>query len=77
MPLRFVHAGDFHLDEDRYFADTAQCLEWFVADAIRSSVDFFLINGDLTTYKAAFTVSDRRLAIYIDSAAFHVGQRGM
>ena len=28
MPLRFAHAGDFHLDEDRYFADTAQCLEW-------------------------------------------------
>jgi hypothetical protein len=27
MPLRFAHAGDFHLDEDRYFADTAQCLE--------------------------------------------------
>ena len=37
MPLRFAHAGDFHLDEDRYFADIAQCLEWFVADAIRAS----------------------------------------
>ena len=47
MPLRFTHAGDFHLDEDRYFADTAQCLEWFVADAIRANVDFFVINGDL------------------------------
>ena len=35
MPLRFCHAGDFHLAEDHYFADTAQCLEWFVADAIR------------------------------------------
>jgi hypothetical protein len=35
MPLRFAHAGDFHLDEDHYFADTAQCLEWFVANAIR------------------------------------------
>jgi hypothetical protein len=23
MPLRVGHAGDFHLDEDRYFADTA------------------------------------------------------
>jgi hypothetical protein len=23
MPLRFAHAGEFHLDEDRYFADTA------------------------------------------------------
>jgi exonuclease SbcD len=57
MPLRFAHAGDFHLDEDRYFADTAQCLEWFVADAIRASVDLFVINGDLTTYKA--TINER------------------
>jgi DNA repair protein SbcD/Mre11 len=57
MPLRFAHAGDFHLDEDRYFADTAQCLEWFVADAIRASVDLFVINGDLTTYKA--TIKER------------------
>jgi DNA repair exonuclease SbcCD nuclease subunit len=57
MPLRFAHAGDFHLDEDRYFADTAQCLEWFVADAIRASVDFFVVNGDLTTYKA--TIKER------------------
>jgi hypothetical protein len=24
MPIRFCHAGDFHLDEDRYFTDTAQ-----------------------------------------------------
>jgi metallophosphoesterase superfamily enzyme len=47
------------LDEDRYFADTAQCLEWFVADAIRASVDFFVVNGDLTTYKA--TITERNL----------------
>ena len=59
MPLRFCHAGDFHLDEDRYFADTAQCLEWFVADAIQASVDLFVINGDLTTYKA--TIKERNL----------------
>jgi DNA repair exonuclease SbcCD nuclease subunit len=59
MPLRFCHAGDFHLDEDRYFADTAQCLEWFVADAIRANVDLFVINGDLTTYKA--TIKERNL----------------
>jgi DNA repair exonuclease SbcCD nuclease subunit len=59
MPLRFCHAGDFHLDEDRYFADTAQCLEWFVADAIRASVDLFVINGDLTTYKQ--TIKERNL----------------
>ena len=57
MPLRFGHAGDFHLDGDRYFADTAQCLEWFVADAIQASVDLFVINGDLTTYKA--TIKER------------------
>jgi DNA repair exonuclease SbcCD nuclease subunit len=59
MPLRFCHAGDFHLDEDRYFADTAQCLEWFAADAIRASVDLFVVNGDLTTYKA--TIKERNL----------------
>ena len=57
MPLRFAHAGDFHLDEDRYFGDTAQCLEWFVADAIHAGVDFFVVNGDLTTYKA--TIEER------------------
>jgi DNA repair exonuclease SbcCD nuclease subunit len=61
MPLRFCHAGDFHLDEDRYFADTAQCLEWFVTDAILASVDLFVINGDLTTYKA--TIKERNLWI--------------
>ena len=59
MPLRIAHAGDFHLDEDRYFADTAQCLEWFVGDAIQANVDFFVINGDLTTYKA--TIKERNL----------------
>jgi DNA repair exonuclease SbcCD nuclease subunit len=59
MPLKICHAGDFHLDEDRYFADTAQCLEWLVADAIRASVDLFVINGDLTTYKA--TIKERNL----------------
>ena len=63
MPLRFSHAGDFHLDEDRYFADTAQCLEWFVADAIQANVDVFVINGDLTTYKA--TIKERNT--WVDS----------
>ncbi|MGA3169173.1 MAG: hypothetical protein ABSF14_24005 [Terriglobia bacterium] len=29
MPFKICHTGDVHLDEDRYFADTAQCLEWF------------------------------------------------
>ena len=59
MPLRLAHAGDFHLEEDRYFGDTAQCLEWFVGDAIRSNVGLFVINGDLTTYKA--TIQERNL----------------
>ena len=57
MPLRFGHAGDFHVDEERYFADTAQCLEWSVADAIRASVDLFVTNGDQTTYTA--TIRER------------------
>jgi 3',5'-cyclic AMP phosphodiesterase CpdA len=61
MPLRFGYAGDFHLDEDRYFADTAQSLEWFVADAIRAGADLFVINGDLTTYKA--TIKERNFWI--------------
>ena len=70
MPLRFAHAGDFHLDEDRYFSDTAQCLEWFVADAIRASVDFFVINGDLTTYKA--TIKERNFWVdRLDEMANH------
>ena len=52
MPCKLAHAGDFHLDEDHHFGDTAHCLEWFVEDAVRSGVHFFCINGDLTTYKA-------------------------
>lgn len=63
MRLLLGHAGDFHLDEDHYFADTAQCLEWFVTDAIRASVDFFVINGDLTTYKA--TIKERN--VWVDT----------
>jgi len=59
MPLRFVHADDLHRDEDHSFADTAQCLEWFVADAVQSSVDLFVINGDLTTHKA--TIKERNV----------------
>jgi DNA repair exonuclease SbcCD nuclease subunit len=63
LSLRIAHSGDFHLDEDRYFADTARCLEWFIADAIRASVDLFVINGDLTTYKA--TIKERNF--WVDS----------
>lgn len=59
--VRVAHTGDVHLEEDRYFGDTAQCLEWFVCDAIRAGVDLFVINGDLTTYKA--TIKERNLWI--------------
>jgi DNA repair exonuclease SbcCD nuclease subunit len=59
--LTTAHVGDVHLEEDHYFGDTAQCLEWFVADAIRSNVDLFVINGDLTTYKQ--TIKERNLWI--------------
>src|SRR5439155_4085732 len=41
--------------------DTARCLEWFVADSISSGTDLFVINGDLTTYKA--TIKERNLWI--------------
>jgi len=56
-----AHTGDLHVEEDRYFGDTAQCLEWFVAGAVRSNVDLFVIDGDLTTYKA--TIKERNLWI--------------
>jgi DNA repair exonuclease SbcCD nuclease subunit len=59
MPLRLAHSGDFHMEEDRYFGDTARCLEWFVADAIRANVDLFVVDGDLTTYKQ--TIKERNL----------------
>jgi len=61
MPRIFAHTGDVHVDEDHYFGDTAQCLEWFVEDAIGQDVDLFVINGDLTTYKA--TIKERNLCI--------------
>jgi predicted MPP superfamily phosphohydrolase len=56
-----AHTGDVHIDEDHYLGDTAQCLEWFVADAIGQNVDLFVINGDLTTFKA--TIEERNLWI--------------
>lgn len=59
MSLVCAHLGDIHLEEDRYFADTAQCLEWFVADAIQSHTNLFVVNGDLTTYKA--TIRERNV----------------
>jgi len=56
-----AQTGDVHIDEEHYFGDTARCLEWFVADAIGSNVNLFVINGDLTTYKA--TIKERNLWI--------------
>jgi len=56
-----AQTGDVHVDEDHYFGDTAQCLEWFVADGIGQNANLFVINGDLTTYKA--TIKERNLWI--------------
>ena len=61
MPFRVGHCGDIHLEEDRYFGDTAQCLESFVYEGIRENVNLFVIDGDLTTYKA--TIKERNLWI--------------
>jgi len=59
MPLKTTHVGDVHLEEDRYFGDTVQCLEWFVEDSIRADTNLFVVDGDLTTYKA--TIKERNL----------------
>jgi exonuclease SbcD len=59
MTMRISHCGDVHLEEDRYFEDTAQCLEWFVEDSIRAKTNAFVVDGDLTTYKA--TIKERNL----------------
>jgi DNA repair exonuclease SbcCD nuclease subunit len=59
MCFRVSHCGDVHLDEDHYFADTAQCLEWFVADSIHANTNLFVVDGDLTTYKQ--TIKERNL----------------
>jgi len=61
VSFRISHCGDVHIEEDRYFGDTAQCLEWFVYDGIRQRTDLFVIDGDLTTYKA--TIKERNLWI--------------
>jgi DNA repair exonuclease SbcCD nuclease subunit len=59
--MKISHSGDVHLEEDRYFGDTAQCLEWYVADSLRANTDLFVVDGDLTTYKA--TIKERNLWI--------------
>jgi len=55
--MRISHCGDIHVEEDRYFGDTAHCLEWFVAHAINSNVDLFVMEGDLTSYKSTRLVT--------------------
>jgi len=59
--VHVAHTGDVHLEEDRYFGDAAQCLEWFVCDGIRAGVALFVINGDLTAYKATIKERNRGL----------------
>ena len=59
MNLVCAHLGDIHLEEDHYFADTTHCLEWFVVDAMESHTNLFVVNGDLTTYKA--TIKERNV----------------
>ncbi len=58
MPYKFSHVGDVHLEEDHYFSDTAQCVEWFVEDSIRQGARLFVLDGDLTTYKQ--TIKERK-----------------
>jgi DNA repair exonuclease SbcCD nuclease subunit len=58
MPFKFCHSGDLHLEEDRYFADTAHCVEWFIEDGIKHGTNLFVLNGDLTTYKQ--TIRERK-----------------
>jgi DNA repair exonuclease SbcCD nuclease subunit len=57
--MRISHCGDVHLEEDRYFEDTARCLEWFVEDSISANTNLFVVDGDLTTYKQ--TIKERNL----------------
>jgi DNA repair exonuclease SbcCD nuclease subunit len=57
--MKISHCGDIHVEEGRYFGDTAQCLEWFVEDSIRANTNLFVVGGDLTTYKA--TIKERNL----------------
>lgn len=32
--VRIAVTGDVHLEEDKFFLDTKQCVEWLVHDAI-------------------------------------------
>jgi len=59
MRMKISHCGDIHIEEDRYFGDTARCLEWFVEDSIHADTNLFVVDGDLTTYKQ--TIKERNL----------------
>ncbi|OFW07795.1 MAG: hypothetical protein A3H27_04990 [Acidobacteria bacterium RIFCSPLOWO2_02_FULL_59_13] len=56
-----AHTGDVHVEQDHYFSDTVQCVEWFVEDAISAQVNLFVVDGDLTTYKQ--TIEERKFWI--------------
>ena len=57
--MKISHCGDIHVEGDRYFGDTSQCLEWFVEDSIHANTNLFVVDGDLTTYKQ--TIKERNL----------------
>jgi hypothetical protein len=61
--MKISHCGDIHVEEDRYFEDTAQCLQRFVEDSIRGNTNLFVVDGDLTTCKA--TIKERNLWVDI------------
>jgi hypothetical protein len=42
MPLKLCHAGDFRLDENRYFAEAAHCLS---ATATANQLGLFQSEG--------------------------------
>lgn len=58
MSFTFIHSGDFHVEEDHYFSDTARCVNWLIDDGIEHQTQLFVLNGDLTTYKQ--TIQERR-----------------
>lgn len=58
MAYRVSHSGDFHVEEDHYFADTARCVDWFITDGVQQGTNLFVLDGDLTTYKQ--TIRERK-----------------
>lgn len=58
MSFTFTHSGDFHLEEDHYFSDTARCINWMIDDSTEHQTRLFVLDGDLTTYKQ--TIQERK-----------------